>query len=57
MPAEIDLLAYYPRGGGRAAERPVITDEDKRISKQFGRDYFDGDRRHGYGGFSYHPRF
>jgi ubiquinone/menaquinone biosynthesis C-methylase UbiE len=21
------------------------------------KDYFDGDRKHGYGGFSYHPRF
>jgi ubiquinone/menaquinone biosynthesis C-methylase UbiE len=57
VPSEIDLLAHYPRGGGRVAQRPVITEEDKRISKQFGRDYFDGDRRHGYGGFSYHPRF
>ena len=55
--AEINLMAYYPRGKGRAAERPTITEADKRISKQFGRDYFDGDRRHGYGGFSYHPRF
>jgi ubiquinone/menaquinone biosynthesis C-methylase UbiE len=54
---EINLMAHYPRGKGRAAERPVITEADKRISKQFGRDYFDGDRRHGYGGFSYHPRF
>jgi ubiquinone/menaquinone biosynthesis C-methylase UbiE len=54
---EIDLMARYPQGKGRAAERPVITDEDRRISKQFGRDYFDGERRHGYGGFSYHPRF
>jgi ubiquinone/menaquinone biosynthesis C-methylase UbiE len=54
---EIDLMARYPRGKGRANERPQITDEDKRISKQFGRDYFDGDRRHGYGGFSYNPRF
>jgi ubiquinone/menaquinone biosynthesis C-methylase UbiE len=55
--AEIDLMARYPRGKGRGAERPTITDDDKRISKQFGRDYFDGDRRHGYGGFSYHHRF
>jgi ubiquinone/menaquinone biosynthesis C-methylase UbiE len=54
---ELDLLAHYPRGGGRAAQRPSITEEDKRVSKQFGRDYFDGDRRQGYGGFSYHPRF
>jgi ubiquinone/menaquinone biosynthesis C-methylase UbiE len=54
---EINLMAHYPRGKGRAAERPAITEEAKRISKQFGRDYFDGDRSHGYGGFSYHPRF
>jgi|SRR5579863_1056821 ubiquinone/menaquinone biosynthesis C-methylase UbiE len=54
---EINLMERYPQGKGRSAERPVITDEDKRISKQFGRDYFDGDRRHGYGGYNYHPRF
>jgi hypothetical protein len=55
--AEINLMAHYPSGKGRAGERPVVTEEDKRISKQFGRDYFDGDRRYGYGGFRYHPRF
>lgn len=55
--AEIDLMARYPRGKGRPGERPVITEEDKQISKRFDRDYFDGDRRHGYGGFNYHPRF
>jgi ubiquinone/menaquinone biosynthesis C-methylase UbiE len=54
---ETNLMQHYPRGKGRASERPTITEQDKRISKQFGRDYFDGDRRHGYGGFSYHPRF
>jgi ubiquinone/menaquinone biosynthesis C-methylase UbiE len=35
----------------------VSTEEDRRISKQFGREYFDGDRRYGYGGYNYHPRF
>ena len=54
---EINLMAPYPSGKGRSADRPNITDEDKCISKKFGRDYFDGDRRHGYGGYSYHPRF
>jgi ubiquinone/menaquinone biosynthesis C-methylase UbiE len=54
---ETKLMLHYPSGKGRAAERPAITEQDKRLSKQFGRDYFDGDRRHGYGGFSYHPRF
>lgn len=55
--AEIDLMRLYPKGKGRAGQRPEITEEDKRISKQFGKDYFDGDRKHGYGGFSYHERF
>jgi ubiquinone/menaquinone biosynthesis C-methylase UbiE len=54
---ETNLMVHYPSGKGRATERLAITEQDKRISKQFGRDYFDGDRRHGYGGFSYHPRF
>ncbi len=54
---ETNLMVHYPSGKGRATARPVITEDDKRVSKQFGRDYFDGDRRHGYGGFAYHPRF
>ena len=58
MGIEIDLLAAYPRSqrplDERAAER---TDEDVRIARRFGREFFDGERRHGYGGFSYHPRF
>jgi len=55
--AEVNLMRRYPRQSGRLEERPATTDEDRRISKQFGRDYFDGDRRHGYGGYSYHPRY
>jgi len=38
-------------------ERPEVTDEDREISRRYDFDYFDGDRRHGYGGFGYHPRF
>ena len=55
---EIDLLANYPKAkrdiAGRGAEK---TEEDRQIARQFGREFFDGDRRHGYGGFGYHPRF
>ena len=50
-------MQYYPQSKGRSGSRPVITEEDRRISKQFGKDYFDGDRRYGYGGYNYHPRF
>ena len=33
------------------------TEEDKIIAQLFGKDFFDGSRSHGYGGFSYNPRF
>jgi ubiquinone/menaquinone biosynthesis C-methylase UbiE len=54
---QINLMQRYPRSTGRNADRPEINGEAKRISKQFGREYFDGDRRYGYGGYTYHPRF
>ena len=54
---EIDLMRLYPKPKNRVAERPEITEEDREISRRFDVDYFDGDRRHGYGGFGYHPRF
>jgi ubiquinone/menaquinone biosynthesis C-methylase UbiE len=54
---EVNLMVHYPKRTGRQTERPVITEEDKRLARQFGRDYFDGLRRHGYGGYAYHPRF
>lgn len=57
MGKEIDLMRLYPQPKGRLSERPIITEEDRVISCKFGLDYFDGDRKHGYGGFNYHPRF
>jgi ubiquinone/menaquinone biosynthesis C-methylase UbiE len=57
MGSELDLMRLYPKPKNRMTERPEITDADREISRRFGFDYFDGDRRHGYGGFGYHPRF
>ena len=58
MGEEINLLAKYPRTQRNIAERGQSkTEEDRAIARQFGKEFFDGDRRHGYGGFSYHPRF
>ena len=55
---EIDLLKNYPKSKrdtkGRAQ---VITEADREIARQYGKDFFDGDRTYGYGGFSYMPRF
>ncbi|HLO64383.1 MAG TPA: class I SAM-dependent methyltransferase [Azonexus sp.] len=58
MGQEIDLLVNYPRTKRNVDERgQTKTEEDRRIARQFGREFFDGDRRHGYGGFNYLPRF
>jgi ubiquinone/menaquinone biosynthesis C-methylase UbiE len=57
MGSRKNLMRNYPVGKGRLSERPIITEETKLISKKFGRDYFDGERKYGYGGFNYNPKF
>lgn len=58
MGREVDLLVNYPRTERKAKERGATkTEEDRAIAGRFGREFFDGQRRHGYGGFSYDPRF
>jgi len=58
MGQEIDLLANYPKAkrnvDARGAEK---TEADRAIARRFGKEFFDGDRRTGYGGFNYMPRF
>jgi SAM-dependent methyltransferase len=58
MGQEIDLLINYPKTKRNVEERGATkTEEDRAIARQFGKDFFDGDRRHGYGGFGYMERF
>lgn len=55
---EINLLENYPRTKRNLAERQQVkTQEIQQIARRFGKDFFDGDRRYGYGGFSYQPHF
>ena len=58
MGQEIDLMVNYPRAKrnveGRGATK---TDLDRSLARKFGKEFFDGDRTHGYGGFNYLPRF
>jgi SAM-dependent methyltransferase len=55
---EIDLLVNYPRTRRNVDERgQTKTEDDRRVARQFGREFFDGERRHGYGGFNYNARF
>jgi len=55
---EINLMAKYPKTkrdiDQRAEERNL---NDILTAKKFGQEFFDGNRRQGYGGFHYNPRF
>jgi SAM-dependent methyltransferase len=58
MGIEIDLLADYPRAKRDVEARGLAkTEADRAIARKFGKEFFDGDRAHGYGGFSYNARF
>ena len=59
--AEINLLDLYP-ASQRTPEAirkrfQSLSAEERRTARQFGRDYFDGDRKFGYGGFRYDGRW
>ena len=58
MGKEIDLLINYPKTKRdplkRAQEK---TEHDREIARKFEKDFFDGDRKNGYGGFSYNSKF
>ena len=53
MGQEINLMINYPRTKrdvrSRGSEK---TDADRALACEFGKDFFDGDRRNGYGGFN-----
>ncbi|MDQ3003172.1 MAG: class I SAM-dependent methyltransferase [Fibrobacterota bacterium] len=55
---EIDLLRNYPRSKRNVKERGATkTEAIHALARQFGKDFFDGERDCGYGGFNYSPRF
>jgi ubiquinone/menaquinone biosynthesis C-methylase UbiE len=56
--SEINLLEFYPQSKRNIDDRVDQVDAKIReVSMQFGKEYFDGDRIYGYGGYGYHPRF
>lgn len=55
---EIDLLKNYPKTKRDLSGRLQSKSEEVRaIARKFDKEFFDGDREHGYGGFNYMPRF
>ena len=54
---EINLLDLYPRAKRNIDARAAAVPHERDIAKQFGREYFDGDRTQGYGGYRYDGRW
>jgi SAM-dependent methyltransferase len=55
--AELNLLAKYPRAKRNLTARQQSQAENSVIARRFGREYFDGTREQGYGGYRYDGRW
>jgi len=54
---EVDLLDRYPRTKRNIAAREAARPAQREIARKFGREYFDGERGQGYGGYRYDGRW
>lgn len=58
MGKEIDLLSKYPKTKRDLTKRlESKTEEVRKVARKFDREFFDGERKFGYGGFSYNPKY
>lgn len=54
---EINLLDGYPKSKRNIAEREQAVPRERAVAMRYGREYFDGDRTQGYGGYRYDGRW
>jgi ubiquinone/menaquinone biosynthesis C-methylase UbiE len=52
-----NLLSEYPKAKRNINNRLINKEENKKIALKFGKEYFDGKRSQGYGGYSYDGRW
>ena len=58
MGKEIDLLKNYPKTKRDLTQRlESKTEEVRSVARKFDKEFFDGERKFGYGGFSYNPKY
>ncbi len=58
MIKEINLLKKYPKTKRDLSKRRnEKTEEDRIIARRFDKEFFDGDRKNGYGGYYYNSKF
>jgi SAM-dependent methyltransferase len=55
--SEVNLLSRYPKAKRNIKARLGNKEENRRLALQFGREYFDGTREQGYGGYCYDGRW
>jgi SAM-dependent methyltransferase len=55
--AEVNLLARYPKSKRNIQARLENKEENRTLALKFGKEYFDGTREQGYGGFRYDGRW
>lgn len=55
--SEVNLLARYPRSKRNVKARLGNKEENRAIAMKFGKEYFDGAREQGYGGYRYDGRW
>ena len=55
---EVNLLKNYPvTKRDLKAAAVQRTDHERSIARKFGKDFFDGERKYGYGGYNYNPKY
>ena len=58
MIKEINLLKKYPKTKRDLSKRGnEKTEEDRKIARRFDKEFFDGNRKNGYGGFYYNEKY
>lgn len=54
---EVNLLSRYPRARRNVKARVGNKEENRALAMKFGKEYFDGTREQGYGGYKYDGRW
>ncbi len=58
MGKAINLLKKYPKSKRNLKKRALVKSQKIRsVARKFGKEFFDGDRKYGYGGFNYNPKY
>ena len=56
---KVDLMKNYPKQDRQnyISRKETLSADEISISRKFDKEYFDGDRKYGYGGYYYDPKF